>query len=178
MVYDANTFHHAMMRAGRLAQNDLAAALATFDRLGLSRQERLTAIASAVAAARAKRHPASGDAFFRALRELTRPAFGYFGHPDEGEIFLSRVAEGLRLLVRALDHLAGRLAAVGLPLEAAGLVETVMLARLLAVHPPRQVSLAIAAAERATHRPDYRAGDIVPLGVPGGDAAAAELTVA
>jgi hypothetical protein len=164
MIYDAETVHQAMTRAGRLAQNDLAAALTGFDNLGLSRQERLAAIASAIAASHRKRHAADGADFLRALRELTRPAMGYFGALGDGELFLSRVSEALRLIVRGLDRLVARLEEVGLSAESAALVETVMLARLLAVHRPQQITLAIAAAERAAARPDYTPGDIVPLG--------------
>ena len=69
MIYDAETVQQAMARAGRLAQSDLAAALTGFERLGLSRQERLAAIASAVAACQRKRHPADeGAGFIHALR--------------------------------------------------------------------------------------------------------------
>lgn len=164
MIYDAETVQQAMARAGRLAQNDLAAAFTGFERLGLSRQERLAAIASAVAACQRKRHAGDGAGFVRALRELTRPALGYFGDLGGGELFLSRVVEGLRLVVRGLDRLFDRLQEAGLSAESAALVEAVMLARLLTQHRPHQIRLAIDAAERAAARPDYVPGDIVALG--------------
>jgi hypothetical protein len=163
MFYDAETIQQAMARAGRLAQGDIAATLNAFDQLALSRQERLAAIASAIAATLKKRHAGDGEAFLKALRDLTRPAIGHFGDPDEGELFLTRVVEGLRVIDKGLDRLIERLEAAGLPSETAAVVETVMLARLLAAHRPLLITLALEAAELAADRDDFRPGDIVPL---------------
>jgi hypothetical protein len=164
MLYDAETIQQAMARAGRLAQGDLAATLNAFERLALSRQERLAAIASAIAATLKKRHTEDGESFLKALRDLTRPAIGHFGDSEEGELFLTRVVEGLRVIDKGLDRLVERLVAAGLSQETAAVVETVLLARLLAAHRPLLISLAVEAAEHAADREDFRAGDIVPLG--------------
>src|SRR5262245_48308692 len=128
MFYDAETIQHAMTRAGRLAQSDLALALADFEKLGLSPSERLTAVTSAIASAARKRHVDHSAAFLKAIRELTRPVVGYFGGPNGRELFLTRVAEGLRVLNLGLDRLSRRLIEVGQSAETAAIVETVMLA--------------------------------------------------
>jgi len=85
-------------------------------------------------------------------------------------LFLSRVIEGLRVLNSGLDRLTRRLVEVGLSGETAAIVETVMLARLLAAHRPHQISLALLTAGEAIGRADYAIGDIVSVGVEGHDA--------
>src|SRR5689334_4153960 len=110
MVYDAETIQQAMARAGRLAQLDFADTLAAFDKLGLTPEERLAAIAGAIAAGRAKRHAADGPGFIAGLRELTRPALGWLGDGAGGALFLTRVIEGVRLLAGGLDRIVAQLA--------------------------------------------------------------------
>src|SRR3954453_2788649 len=109
MVYDAETIQQAMARAGRLAQLDVADTLAAFDKLGLTPEERLAGVAGAIAACRAKRHAADGLDFIAGLRELTRPALGWLGDGAGGELFLTRVVEGVRLLAGGLDRIVERL---------------------------------------------------------------------
>src|SRR5690242_10046200 len=98
MHYDAETIQLAMARAGRLVQSDMAATLSTFDACGLSNAERLTAIATASATAAAKRHADDFAGFIATLRELTRPALGYFGDSESQSLFLSRVVNAAALL--------------------------------------------------------------------------------
>src|SRR5205823_4795284 len=142
-----------------LAQSDLALALAGFEKLCLAPRERLAAVAGAIAATARRRPAGERNAFFRGLREMTRPAVGYFGDAELGaEFFLSRVAAGQRVIDRGLARLAARLVAAGLSPETAAVVETVILARLLAAHRPHQIGMALASAAEAASRADYREG--------------------
>jgi hypothetical protein len=152
------------------ARADFGAALAAFDEIGLGADERLSAVASAVASA-AARQEAAPDRFLRLLQDLTRlGAGGIVRNGSPGVPRPERIAEGAALLARAFERLTAGLAAAAMPRAETQLVEAVLLARLLAEFRPHAIRLALAAVGRAVADPAYRSG--APVTVPAPQAAA------
>jgi hypothetical protein len=156
--------HDPAMETAGAACARMNVALAAFDDIGLGADERLAAVASAIAAAAMKRHAAAALRFLRFLQELTRPGAGGLvrtgspGHPRA-----ERIAEGAALLDGAFDRLSATLAEAAMPRAEAHLVEAVLLARLLAEFRPLAVRLALVAVERAIADPGYRCGTVVAV---------------
>jgi hypothetical protein len=162
MPHDATLVHQAMASAAPIAGGAMAQAFAAFAEIGLGDAERLTAIASAVAAAAVKRHGEGAADFIRHLHDMTRLSVGLGGGSTAVPLRRSQIEQGIALLDSAFDGLAASLAAAGLPPAQTTIVETVLLARLLAAHRPNAIRAALLAASHAIARPGYRAGDVIP----------------
>jgi len=169
MPLDDLPLHRLMTEITGTARAEFGAALAAFDEIGLGADERLSAVASTVAAA-AARHGASVERFLRLLQDLTRlGAGGIVRNGSPGTPRPERIAEGAQLLGGAFERLTAGLAAA-MPREETQLVEAVLLARLLAEFRPHAIRLALAAVGRAVADPGYRSG--APVAVPAPQAAA------
>lgn len=165
MPQDAVLIHQAMAAAGGLARAEMARTFSAFGEIGLAAGERLSAVATAVAAVLLRRHQGDAEAFLDALQDLTRPTAGFAGLRGErsggGVARRTRIADGAALLAEGFERLAQRLGHAGIPAEQAALVESVLLARLLAEHRPNSIRLALVAVRQAVAQPGFTAGDLV-----------------
>jgi len=166
MPLDDLPLHRLMTEITATARAEFGAALAAFDEIGLGADERLSAVASAVASA-AARQEAAPERFLRLLQDLTRlGAAGVARSGSPGTPRPERIAEGAALLGRAFERLGAGLAAAAMPRAEAQLVETVLLARLLAEFRPHAIRLALAAVGRTVADPAYRSGAAVAVPAP------------
>jgi hypothetical protein len=100
--------------------------------------------------------------FLKRLQDLARPAAGLGTRGGRAAYFRrERVSQGVARLDAGFDRLAATLAAGAMRRDEALLVESILLARLLAEHRPHAVRFALLAAGRAIARPDYRIGDVI-----------------
>jgi hypothetical protein len=155
--------------AGGQIRREMSMTLATFEAIELDGRERLSAIASAIAAAAMKRHDEGREAFLDHLFELARPAVP----ADEivlpashGEPHRACIAEGLAVLDAGLDRIMMILLDSGVGARQANLVESMMLARLLAPHGPQAARRALATVGRAIAEPGFAHGEVIVVSSP------------
>ena len=152
---------------GGQVRREMAMTLATFEAIDLDGRERLSAVASVVAASAMKRHGAAPEQFLMHLLELTRPGVPVDEielPPSRGEPNRACVAEGLAVLDSGLDSIAGILERSGAGSRQMSLVESVMLARLLGPHGTPAIRRALATVGRSIAEPGFEAGDVVVIG--------------
>jgi hypothetical protein len=156
----------AMIKAGALAHSEIAAIHDDLASHGLSGIERLTAIASTLAAVTAKRHAAEAETFLRCLQDLTRPTSGFAQIAPRRDPAMRRdhVIMAARCLDSRFDRLARNFADAAVASDQAAAVETVLLARLLAAHRPNLIRSALLAVGRAIAAPGFQPGEIVAIG--------------
>src|SRR5260370_14116265 len=155
----------AMIKAGVLAHGEITAIRDGLTADGLSGMERLTAIASTVAAITAKRHAAEEEAFLRCLQNLTRPTSGFaqIGERGDNAMRRDRILMAVGRLGTGFDRLAQTLADAPVAGDQATAVEIVLLARLLAAHRPNLIRSALLAVARAVAAPGFQPGEIVTI---------------
>jgi hypothetical protein len=156
----------AMVKAGALAHGEITAICDNLAADRLSGMERLTALASTIAAVTVKRHAAEAEAFLRCLQDLTRPTSGFAQIAERRDSAMRRdhiiMASGR--LDTGFDRLARTLADVPVAGDQAAAVEIVLLARLLAAHRPNLIRSALLAVARAVAVPGFQPGEIVAIG--------------
>ena len=159
----------AVARAGGQVRREMSMTLATFEAIELDGRERLSAIASTIAAAAMKRHGQGREAFLAHLFELARPAVP----ADEivlpashGEPNRACIAEGLAVLDTGLDRITMILLDSGVGARQANLVESMMLARLLAPHGPQAARRALATVGRSIAEPSFAHGEVIVVSSP------------
>jgi hypothetical protein len=155
----------AMIKAGVLAHGEITAIRDGLTADGLSGMERLTAIASTVAAITAKRHAAEAEGFLRCLQNLTRPTSGFaqIGERGDNAMRRDRILMAVGRLGTGFDRLAQTLADAPVAGDQATAVEIVLLARLLAAHRPNLIRSALLAVARAVAAPGFQPGEIVTI---------------
>src|SRR5258707_5971823 len=155
----------AMVKAGALAHGEITAICDDLASDRLSGIERLTAIASTIAAVTAKRHAGEAQAFLRCLQDLTRPTSGFAQIAERRDAAMRRdhIAMATRRLDSGFDRLARNLADAAVAGDQAAAVEIVLLARLLAAHRPNPIRSALLAVGRAIAAPSFQPGEIVAI---------------
>ena len=150
----------AMIKASVLAHGEITAICD-----GLSGMERLTAIASTVAAITAKRHAAEAEAFLHCLQNLTRPTSGFAQIGEWGHTAMrhDQIIMAVGRLGAGFERLAQTLADAPVTGDQATAVEIVLLARLLAAHRPNLIRSALLAVARAVAAPGFQPGEIVAI---------------
>jgi hypothetical protein len=154
--------------AGGQVRREMSMTLATFEAIELDGRERLSAIASTIAAAAMKRHGEGREAFLAHLFELARPAVPadeIVLPPSRGEPNRACIAEGLAVLDTGLDRITMILLDSG-GARQANLVESTMLARLLAPHGPQAARRALATVGRAIAEPNFPHGEVIVVSSP------------
>lgn len=156
----------AMVKAGALAHGEITAICDNLAADRLSGMERLSAIASTIAAVTAKRHAAEAEAFLRCLQDLTRPTSGFaqIAERRDAEMRRDHIVTAAERLESGFDRLARTLANAPVASDQAAAVEIVLLARLLAAHRPNLIRSALLAVARAVAAPGFQPGEIVAIG--------------
>jgi hypothetical protein len=176
------TIDNALSAVGSQAEDHLRGLIGEFEALDLADEERVAALATAIAAIASTYHRRHAEVYLEAIRswaveiaEALRPRPTLLRHipdPRATEKSAHRLSSGL-------DALLEDMRARGLDIRNRLITELAVVARLLGRHDPETIGIALMAVTRALADPAYHAGDAV--GVPlraVAPAAAAEMDLA
>lgn len=164
----AETIHNALAAIGPSAEGQLRDIIAEFGDLNLSEEERVSVLATVIAAAASTHHVRHKNIYLEAVRtwaleisaELQPPPVRLSNHRMSGP-----VEEGAEILIGGLDGLIDALTSAGVGIQDRLVAELALIARLLGEHDVNTVHFALMAVTQALADSGYRAGDkvLVPL---------------
>jgi len=138
----------------------------SFEEMTLTDQERISALASAIAGSALAYHSTRVASYLDAIRvsamaialEILPPPPAIGAYPTLGHI-----AEGADLLSGGLQHLIDMLYSEAIGLEDRIIAEIALYARLLGRHDPNTVHAVLAGVDDALRHPDFAEGDLVAV---------------
>ncbi len=143
----------------------------SFEEMTLTDQERISALASAIAGSALAYHSTRVASYLDAIRvsalaialEILPPPPAIGAYPT-----LVHIAEGADLLSGGLHHLIDELYSEAIGMEDRIIAEIALYARLLGRHDPNTVQAVLSGVDDALQHPDFVEGDLVavPLGDP------------
>ncbi|HXP29659.1 MAG TPA: hypothetical protein VN832_01125 [Stellaceae bacterium] len=162
----SETISSALAAAGSAAESRLHDIIAELDGLNLSDDDRLTALASAVAAAAVIYHSGHKAVFLDAVKswslEISVGRAGTARRPS-GASAKGSSAEGAEILVSGLDALLETLHHVGVRVQDRLVTELALFARLFGCYDAKTIHLALMAAGTALSEASYRPGQMVEV---------------
>ena len=172
----AETIDTALAAVGRETEDQLRDVSTDFEALRLADEERVSALATAIAAIAIQYHKRHVSAYLEAVRtwsleiaEMIHPAateLRYF--PDTPTI-----EAAARTLYAGLDAVVDRMRAGGVDVRDRLITELALVTRFLGQHDPHTITIAVMAVNRALGEASYRRGAVVrvPLREVAGSAA-------
>ena len=160
----AETIDTALAAVGRETEDRLRDLSAEFEALKLADEERVSALATAIAAIAVRYHKRHVSAYLDAVRTwsleiaemLQPPATELRYIPDTSTI----EAAALRLC-EGLDGVVERMRAGGVDVRDRLITELALVTRFLGQHDSNTITIAVMAVSRAVSDPQYRRGAIV-----------------
>jgi hypothetical protein len=162
----AETINNALRAVGPATEDRLREVIAEFENMNLSGEERLSAVATAIAAAATTHHRRHKPVYLDAVRtwaleiaaELQPGPLRLRRAPDRGQI-----EEGAEILVAGIDSLIELMAAHGVRTQDRLVTELALVSRLLGQHEANIIHLTLLVIARAISEADYRPGAVIAL---------------
>jgi hypothetical protein len=164
----AETINNALAAIGPSTEGRLRDIIAEFGGLNLSEEERISVLATVIAAAAATHHVRHKNVYLEAVRtwaleisaELQPPPVRLSNHASTGP-----VEEGAEILIGGLDSLIEAMTSAGVGIQDRLVTELALVARLLGEHDVNTVHFTLMAVAQVLADDAYRAGDqvLVPL---------------
>ncbi len=160
----AETIDTALAAVGRETEDQLRDVSGDFEALELADEERVSALATAVAAIAVQYHKRHVSAYLEAVRtwsleiaEMVQPAPTELRYmPDT-----STIETAARRLYAGLDGVIERMRQEGVDVRDRLITELAVVARFLGQHDPNTITIAVMAVNRALGDPQYRRGAVV-----------------
>ena len=160
----AETIDTALAAVGRETEDQLRGVSGEFEALKLADEERVSALATAIAAIAVQHHKRHVSVYLDAVRtwaleiaEIQQPAPAELRYvPDTSTI---EAAAGR--LCAGLDGLIARMRQGGVDVRDRLITELALVARFLGQHDPSTITVAVMAVGRALNDPQYRCGAVV-----------------
>ena len=160
----AETIDIALAAVGRETEDQLRDVSGDFEALELADEERVSALATAIAAIALQYHKRHVSAYLEAVRtwsleiaELLQPAPTELRYiPDTATI-----EAAARRLYDGLDRVIDRMRAAGVDVRDRLITELAAVTRFLGRHDPNTITIAVMAVTRALGDPQYRRGAVV-----------------
>jgi hypothetical protein len=156
------TLHNIGFGAGRV----LLDTIESFESMELTDQERVSAIASAIAGCALAYHGSRIAGYLDAIRASALEialAILPAAPTTTGAPALGRIAEGAELLSGGLEQLLDALSNAAIGLEDRVVAEIALYARLLGRHDPNTVLNALRGVDDALNHPDFTEGDLIAV---------------
>ena len=160
----AETIDIALAAVGQETEDQLRDVSGDFEALELADEERLSALATAIAAIASQYHSRHISTYLEAVRtwsleiaELLQPAPTELRYiPDNATI-----EAAARRLYAGLDRVIDRMRSAGVDVRDRLITELAAVSRFLGRHDPNTVTIALMAVNRALGDPQYRRGAVV-----------------
>jgi hypothetical protein len=160
----AETIDTALAAVGRETEDRLRDVSADFEALKLADEERVSALATAIAAIAVQYHKRHVSAYLEAVRtwsleiaEMIQPAPTELRYiPDTHTI-----EAAARTLYAGLDGVVDRMRAGGVDVRDRLITELALVTRFLGQHDPNTITIAVMAVNRALCDPQYHRGAVV-----------------
>lgn len=160
----AQTISRAMQSVGRAAEDRVHAILAEFDSLNLSGEERVSAVATTIAAAACTHHERHKSVYIDAVRTWSLEISASLDPKPlraQAAADPERIADGAEILIGGLDALIELMAASGVATQDRLVTELALVSRLLGQNDARTVHMSLSAVDRAVTAPEFAPGSIV-----------------
>jgi hypothetical protein len=162
----AETISNALQAIGQMTEDRLRDVMAEFDNMNMSGEERLAAVATAVAATAATHHRRHKQVYLDAVRtwaleiaaELQPAPLRLRAAPDRGQI-----EDGAEVLIGGIDGLIEIMTADAVRTQDRLVTELALVSRLLGQHDANTIHLTMLTVVRAIEREDYRPGSLVAV---------------
>ncbi|MBV9522454.1 MAG: hypothetical protein JO010_06660 [Alphaproteobacteria bacterium] len=162
----AETINSALRSIGPATEDRMRDILADFDNLNLSGEERLSAVATTIAATAHNHHQRHKMVYLDAVRtwsleisaELSPTPLRLRVRAD-----LERVADGADILVTGIDSLIELMAASAVRTQDRLVTELAVVARLLGQHDARTIHMTLSAVDRALAEETFEPGTVVTV---------------
>jgi hypothetical protein len=160
----AETIDTALAAVGRETEDRLRDVSGEFEALKLADEERVSALATAIAAIAVQYHKRHVSAYLDAVRtwslemaEMLQPAPTELRYiPDT-----STIAAAAGRLCAGLDAVIDRMRAGGVDVRDRLIAELALVTRFLGQHDPHTITIAVMAVSRALSDPEYQRGAVV-----------------
>jgi hypothetical protein len=160
------TINSALTAVGPATESRLRDLLAEFGQLNLGDEDRLAALATAIAAAAAAYHLRHKDVYLEAVRTWALEIAGQL-EPEPLRPSLVPIAgpveEAAELLISGLDALIDSMVQAGVGIHERLVAELAVVARLLGQHDANTIHLTLMAVRGSLADPDYQPGELVTL---------------
>lgn len=160
----AETISRALMVVGPAAEGRLRDVVADFEELRLGEEERLAAVATAVAAAACNHHRRHRAIYLDAVRAWSLEVAGEL-EPEPPRVRfaadIERTAEGAEILISGIDSLIELMASMAVRTQDRLVTELALVARLLGQNDANTIHRALSAVERALSGRCFRPGMLV-----------------
>jgi hypothetical protein len=161
------TINSALAAVGPATESQLQDLLAEFGELSLGDEDRLSALATVIAAAAATHHARHKSVYLEAVKtwsleiagQLEPAPLRFSEGPCDGP-----VEEGAEILISGLDALIEQMSQAGVRVQDRLVTELAVVARLLGQHDANTIHVTLMAVNHSLAEPDYQPGEII--GVP------------
>ena len=162
----ANTINTALAAVGPATEDRMRGVMADFNALHLNDEERLFAVASAIAATAQRHHARHASVYLDAVKSWAveiadelRPPPPRFGRAPDHE----RVEEAAEVLISGIDALIELMTEADTRMQDRLVTELALLSRLLGENDANTIHLAMIAVGEAVGDLTFRAGDMVAI---------------
>jgi hypothetical protein len=158
------TISSALTAVGPATEHHLRELLAEFGELNLADEERLSALATVIAAAAATHHRRHKAVYLEAVKtwaleiaEALEPAPVRLAGPPLG----GPIEEGAEILISGLDALIDSMTQAGVRVQDRLVTELAVVARLLGQHDANTIHMTLMTVGHTLADPDYQPGEVI-----------------
>jgi hypothetical protein len=159
-----DTINSALVAVGPATEDRLRDLVAEFDELNLVDEDRLSALATVIAAAASTHHRRHKSIYLEAVKtwaleiaEAIEPApLRLAGMPAGGP-----VEEGAEILISGLDGLIDTMIQADIAIQDRLVTELAVITRLLGQHDANTIHMTLMTVSRSLADPDYQPGEVV-----------------
>lgn len=160
------TINSALAAVGPATEGRLRDIIAEFGELNLGDEDRLSALATVIAAAASTHHSRHKAIYLEAVKtwsleiagELEPAPLRLAGIPVGGP-----VEEGAEILISGLDSLIDSMTQAGVRIQDRLVTELAVVARLLGQHDANTIHFTLMTVARTLEHPDYQPGEVVTV---------------
>ncbi len=160
------TINSALAAVGPATENRLRDLLAEFGELSLADEDRLSALATVIAAAAATYHVRHKSIYLEAVKTW---ALEIAAHLEPAPLRLAAspaggpVEEGAELLISGLDSLIDSMIQSGVRIQDRLVTELAVVARLLGQHDANTIHVTLMTVSRSLAEPGYQPGEVITV---------------